>query len=75
MMLLLVDLVERTGVLETGVPDLVNDLGGLYVILATWSVHDRTDGAVADAVLVLLGDGEVVADEELAGPSALAAQT
>jgi hypothetical protein len=37
---LLVNLVKRSGVVEAAVPDFIDNSGGVFVVLATWSVGD-----------------------------------
>ena len=71
---LLINLIERPRIRETRIPNLIYDLSRLALIFATRTVHDGLYGALAYAVLVLLGDGEVVADEEFARPAALAGE-
>jgi len=69
-----VDLLERPLVVEARVPDLVDDLDGVHVVLARRPRHEGLDGAHPDAVLELLRQRPVAARKRLSCPSALAAE-
>lgn len=59
---------------EARVPNLVDDLGGLYVILAAGPRHDGLDSPLADAVLELLRQCPVPASKSLTSPSTFTAE-
>lgn len=66
--------VKWSSIREARVPDLVDDLCGLDVILAPGTGHDGLDGTLADAVLELLGQSPVASRESLASPATFTAE-
>jgi hypothetical protein len=73
--ILLVDLVEWPRIRKTRVPNFVDNLHGLNIVLARWSSHHRFDCSCPYTILVLLCDRPIIPREELPRPSTLAAQT
>lgn len=69
-----VDFFKWSLVVETRVPDLVDDFGGLDVVFTRWSVHDGLDGSHPDAVLELLGEGPVSSGYGFSRPAAFTAE-
>lgn len=66
--------VKWSSIREARVPDLVDDLCGLNVVLAPGTGHDRLDGALADAALELLGQSPVATGKGLARPTTFTAE-
>lgn len=64
-------LVERTGISETALPDLVHDLGCLLSAFANWPRHHRQRSSSSNTLLVLLHEFTLLALEELASPPTL----
>lgn len=66
--------VKWSRVREARVPDLVDNLGGLLLVLAPRPGHNGLDGSLSNAVLKLLGQGPVAPREKLSRPPTLSAQ-
>lgn len=69
-----INLIERPRIRKAGIPDLVDDLDSLDVILAPGPRHDGRHGPRAHAVLELLRQPPVAPRHRLPSPPTLAAQ-
>lgn len=66
--------VKWSGVGVARVPDRIDDLRGVDVVLAPGTAHDGLDGTPADAGLELLSQRPIAAGEGLASPATLTAE-
>jgi hypothetical protein len=69
-----VNFIKRSRVSEAAVPDLIDNLLCMSLISASRPCSHGQDGPSPDALLVLLGKLPLTSSEELARPSALAAE-
>lgn len=69
-----IDLIERSGVSEATIPNLVDNSFGVGFILAAWSSPDRQHGSSPHTLLVLPCKFPLSTSEELSSPSAFSAK-
>jgi hypothetical protein len=68
-------LVKRPAVIETAIPDFIDDFAGMLLVFYAWPCHHRKCRAPPDARLQLLSDRPLVSCKKLAGESAFARES
>jgi hypothetical protein len=69
-----VDLIKGSGVSEAAVPDFINDPLSMGFVFAGWASLHRENSSSANTFLMLLCEFPLSSPEELARPSAFAAE-